>query len=114
MEPNANSTVLNAVVEAPAPTIDPMEIARFITGAARRNPLTCLATGLAVGLLGIAIVTAIPRKYESTSKIYVSNTGLITSQLTSGRRSLGDDSALKDIHEVVFNHANLAALVHDA
>jgi uncharacterized protein involved in exopolysaccharide biosynthesis len=114
MEPNANKTVLNAAVEAPAPNIDPMEIVRFITGAARRNPLTCLATALVVALLGTAIVTAIPRKYESTSKIYVSNTGLITSQLTSGRRSLGDDAALKDIHEVVFNHANLAALVHDA
>ncbi|MEY4580307.1 MAG: hypothetical protein RL701_5010 [Pseudomonadota bacterium] len=91
-----------------------MEIARFLLDAAKRNRWTCIGVGVLVALLGTAVVSALPRTYQSTSKIYASSTGLITSQLTSGRRLLGDDAALRDISESVFNHANLVSLIRDA
>ena len=96
------------------PSINPMDLVRFVGLAARRNPFTCFTVCLLTLALGLAIVSAIPRKYESTSKIYVSNTGLITSQLTSGHRSIGDEAALKDLFESVYSHDNLVALVRDA
>jgi uncharacterized protein involved in exopolysaccharide biosynthesis len=114
MNMNANPTSPTAEENSDVPSVNPTEILEFVWAAARRNRLTCFAAGLVTALIGAATLTAIPRKYESTSKVYVSSTGLITSQLTSGRRSMGDEAALKDIYESVFNHTNLTALMREA
>jgi uncharacterized protein involved in exopolysaccharide biosynthesis len=94
--------------------INPKEILDFLLGSARRHLLLCLVVALLVVGIGLTLISAIPRKYESTSKVYASSVGYITSELTSGRRSRGDEVALKDIYESVYNHANLTALIHDA
>lgn len=112
METSPNPTPQPAGEDGPS--IDPVEIARFVVAAARRNLFTCILVGLLTLGAGLAAVSAIPRKYESTSKVFVSNTGVVTAQLTSGRRGSGDEGSLKDLRESVFNRANLLALVRDA
>lgn len=94
--------------------IDPMEIVWFVVGAARRNLWTCVSVGVLVAAIGLAIISALPRKYQSTCKIYASNVGALTAQLTSGRRSIGDEAALKDIYESVYNYANISSLMRQA
>jgi hypothetical protein len=113
MDPNATPTP-PPVEEEELPALNPLDIVKFIWTAARRNPLTCFTVcGLALGI-GLAVISAIPRKYESTSKVFVSATGLITSQLTSGHRLIGEEGGTKDLYESVFNHANLVALAREA
>jgi len=107
--PRRDSTV-NAIVNPPpqsadddGPSINPLEIVQFIWKSVRRNPLVCFVVGMLTLALGLAIVSALPRRYESTSKIFVSNTGLITLQLTNGRAPNTEASA-KDLREIIFNH----------
>lgn len=94
-------------------SINPMEVVYFVRDAVRRNPLTCVLAGLVALALGLAIISALPRKYESTSKVYVSSAGYITSQLLSGRRSFGDEGALKELYESIYSHDNIISLIRE-
>ena len=110
-----NLTPKQPTVDEEGPSINPMELVHFVWAAARRNFYTCLTVGFLTLSLGLAIVSALPRTYESTSKVYVTtSTTSITSQLTSGRRTFGDEGVLRDVYESVFNHANLLNLAREA
>jgi uncharacterized protein involved in exopolysaccharide biosynthesis len=100
--------------EDDGPSVSPVELAKFAWDAARRNRTLCVSAGLCALLIGFTALSVVPRRYESTSKVYVSSAGFITSQLTSGRRALGDEDGIKDLYEAVFNHSNLLALVREA
>jgi hypothetical protein len=113
---------MNPIQSSPAPqpepvpglTIDPMEILRFALAAARRNLFTCFVFGLLTLVIGLGIVSALPRTFESTSKIHAVGTVSITTELTRGHVPGAGGVAIKDVTEAVFNHSNLEWLVDEA
>lgn len=113
MNPNKKPTKPE-IVEASAPGIEPLEILRFIGAAARRNLFVCFVVGLLTLVVGLAIVSALPRTFESTAKIHAASVVSITSDLTRGHAPGSGGFVVKDLSEAVYNHTNLQALVDGA
>jgi uncharacterized protein involved in exopolysaccharide biosynthesis len=94
--------------------IEPMEVLHFVVAAARRHLFTCFIVGLLTLVVALAIVSALPRTFESTSKIHATSAVSITTELTRGHVPNGGGGVIKDVSEVVFNHSNLQTLVEQA
>lgn len=93
----------------------PKELALFALRAVRENiSFSLLAAGLTAAL-GATIVTALPDTYDATCKIFVQDSGSVTSSLASGherfRRPL---EGARGLEEFILAHDNLLSIVREA
>jgi hypothetical protein len=92
----------------------PKELAMFVVRAVRQNALLSAFVVLVTGALGIAIVAALPKYYEATSKIFIQEGGSVTGSLTSGHERFHSTEAARGLEEFILARDNLLSIVREA
>lgn len=98
--------------EPETPGLDTLEIVRYALAAARRHwPLGC-AVALVVGALGVFVASAIPSVYESSSKVFDSQSSNITASVAGARRDDERDN-MRGVREFALSRENLLSIARE-
>jgi uncharacterized protein involved in exopolysaccharide biosynthesis len=100
--------------EAEASAFSPKDIALFAVRATRENLVFCVLIALAVAFIGSTVVSALPVFYDATSKIFIQDSGTLTSTLASGRERYRPIEGTRGLQEFILARDNLQSIVREA
>jgi hypothetical protein len=92
----------------------PKEIAQFALRAVRDNVAICILIAVVVSAIGVTVVSALPRIYDSTCKIFVQEAGAVTTNIASGTNHYSPGAAMRGLQEFILTRDNLMSIVREA
>lgn len=98
--------------EPEKPGLDILEVARYLLAAARRHWVLGCVVALIAGALGVFVAATIPSVYESTSKVFDSQSSNITASVAGARREDERDS-MRGVREFALSRENLLSIARE-
>jgi uncharacterized protein involved in exopolysaccharide biosynthesis len=92
----------------------PKEMALFGVRAVRQNILLCALIALLVSAIGITVVSALPTIYDATGKIFIQETGSVTTSIASGGSHYRAGEAMRGLQEFILARENLLSIAREA
>ncbi len=93
--------------------VSPLELLRFVTGAARRHWKLGALVFIVVAALGTAVSLTLPGLYQASTKILI-NQNALPSIVTSPNRSLPSMDPLRGAGDIISKKENLEGTVREA
>ncbi|HEX6240975.1 MAG TPA: hypothetical protein VFZ61_08780, partial [Polyangiales bacterium] len=100
--------------EAEESGFSPKEAAQFALRAVRENWLACVLIGVVVAAMGFTVVSALPRMYDATCKIFVQDSGVVTTSIASGGHHYNPGTPLRGLEEFILARDNLLSIAREA